>query len=322
MVIDATEVYWSWYAPNAPNPTTGGVTHKPFSGGASQDLLLPYGWLYNTRSVGAVRGIWVDPSNLYMTDDFFGTAFSYGIPGFTTTSIYDAPSYPLPPDGGTDGGVYPNGDQPVAITADDNNVYWVDFFRGTVVQAPKTTADGGTVVTIATAQDRPIRIAVANGYAYWINYGTQANAGSVNRVAVAVNGVSGTVTQLATGENQPRGIATDGKNVYWTSTTNTGLVSKVPVGGGSITRLAQNQGGPWAITVDQAADVDAGQSQTFVYWTNYNDNNISKVPTSSTGPSTPYVLASQQNNPVAIAVDAKAVYWANQGDGTLSKVAK
>jgi hypothetical protein len=317
MVIDTTDVYWSWEAPNAPMPTNGGVTHKPFAGGAKQSLLLPYGTLSNNESVGDVRGIWVDAVNLYATDSIYGVVFSYDLPSmFQSFSLYEAPIQ-LYNDAGTDAGVAPTGGQPVAVTADSNNVYWVDYYNGQVWQAPIN--GGSNAILLAGQRNRPVRLAVSGGYVYWIDYGTtQAGTGSVNRIAI---GGGGTVTQLASGQDEPEGIATDGINVYWTSRTNTGSVNKVPVAGGTATVLADNQGGPWAIVVDQPA-ADAGASQAFVYWTNYNDNNIQKVPTTNTGPSAPYVLASQQNNPVAIAVDAKAVYWANQGDGTLWKVAK
>jgi hypothetical protein len=314
MTIDSTNAYWSWQAPDAPMPTNGGVTHKPFAGGEKQILFLPYCVLSNNLCIGDIRGIWVDSINVYATDILNGAVFAIDLPnGFSSNTVYQ------PPQNNIDGGAPLQGSQPVAITSDSTNVYWVDYALGTVMRARIDGSDQATA--LATGRNRPIRAAVlppaGDGFVYWVDFGVTAGSGSVNKVSV--NG--GAVTTLATGVDSPRGIATDGTNVYWTSGTNTGAVSKVSVNGGAVTVLAQNQGGPWAIVVD-TPDPDAGVTQTFVYWTNFNDNNIQKVPTTNTGPSTPFVLASQQNNPVAIAIDAKAVYWANQGDGSLWKVAR
>jgi sugar lactone lactonase YvrE len=86
-------------------------------------------------------------------------------------------------------------------------------------------------------------------------------------------------------------------------------VKSIPIGGGSINPIAQNQGAPDGIAVDAQ----------YVYWTNYDDNTVLKAPKAG---GTAYTLASSQNNPSAIAVDDKNVYWANQGSGYILKVAK
>jgi hypothetical protein len=77
---------------------------------------------------------------------------------------------------------------------------------------------------------------------------------------------------LASGQAAPLDIAVDGMNVYWTNmghSAGSGTVSKVPVGGGSVTTLASGQSSPYGIAIDA----------TSVYWTkNSNPGNVMKVP--------------------------------------------
>ncbi len=75
-----------------------------------------------------------------------------------------------------------------------------------------------------------------------------------------------------------------------------------------------NQGGPWGIVVDSQ----------FVFWTNFNDDNVKKAPVLGTdgGAAQTVLLAQNQNNPTAIAIDEFNIYWASQGNQQIMKVAK
>jgi hypothetical protein len=308
---------------------TTGVSYKPFSGGARVDLTFGDQYFMpgqsSTVGVGDIHGIWVDQNNLYVSDLLNGAVLSTGRASdfITLVADYAGPNSNSPcPACATDAGgpLITSPFQFIAVTADDENVYWVDNNQGQVMQE-RIDGLSPPVILANAGSFHPVAIAVANGFVYWINSGSSTpSTGSVNKVARDPVG-AGTVIPLATGQDQPQGITTDGVNVYWTSSSNSGSVRKVSVNGGSIAVIADNQGGPLGIVVDQPTP-DAGVSTSYVYWTNFNDNSVQKLPASTTGPSTPLVLASGQTNPIAIAVDSKAVYWANQGDGSMRKVAK
>jgi hypothetical protein len=300
---DATNVYWTWTSPppTPGAPPGGGVSLKPFAGGNRLTETFLKG--------GDPRGTAVDIQNIYWVDYNFGSV-SYA-PLMNISQQYFFLFTPSVPDGGPP----PQGPIDVAVDAQSQNIYWVDFLRGTVNALPLRSG-GSSPALLATGLSSPIAIALDASYVYWLDFGTTQGTGSVNRVRI---NPPNTVEPLATGQDQPKDLAVDATSVYWTSRTNSGSVSKVPIGGGPVTVLAKNQGGPTAIVVDTQ----------FVYWTNYNDNNVVKVPlaglpasTGDGGTLSPYILASKQNLPVAIAIDEKNVYWANQGDGTIMKVAK
>jgi hypothetical protein len=54
-----------------------------------------------------------------------------------------------------------------------------------------------------------------------------------------------------------------------------------------------------------------------VYWTNYGDGTVVKVPL---GGGAPIVLASGQDSPASIAVDATSVTWVNEDGGNVMRL--
>jgi len=293
-----TNVYWTIAGAGI------GVFYKPFAGGTAMQIS---GGDSNPNGIAVDQDdvVWVDTGS----DAIGSVPFTNGYPS-------GQPTYPIEPE---EGGMAVNG--PVAIAVDPSKpgiIYWVDQLSGTVNKMP---VGGGTITPLATDRSKPVSIAVDSTYVYWIDNGMTSD-GSVNKVPI----VGGAATPLATGQTNPWRLAVDANYVYWTCKGNPGLVQAVPLGGGTPIVIAQGLGGPWGIAVDPPAIQASDTPPQFVYWTNYDDNNVKKAPIPSTvdagASAAPTLLASGQNNPAAIAVDHKNVYWANQDVGTILEVAK
>jgi hypothetical protein len=246
---------------------------------------------------------------------------------------------------------------PGAIVSDGANVYWVnqgsppEYADGAVM---KVSVMGGRTTTLASGQSLPSAIAVDATSVYWVAGGPAD--GAVRKVALG----GGTITILASGQAQPTGIAVDATSVYWTNQYDAvyggdatcknasgknadlggialgGTVMKVPLAGGPATMLANEQCSPAGIAVNAAG----------VYWTNTDDcgsfitavmpvcpndppgtvgnpdlenpgNTVMSVPLGGGAPTT---LASNQNGPWPIAVNASNVYWTSPDNLSLLSV--
>ncbi|MGO9835908.1 MAG: hypothetical protein ACLP1X_17025 [Polyangiaceae bacterium] len=306
IVVDqsGTNVYWTIGGMN------GGVFAKPFAGGNATQLSYPY------SVEDDPRGLAVDQNYAYWVD--FGSDAVGSVP-----LIGGSTSYLLAPIAPTDSPV----NEPLAITVDPANpstIYWVDSLSGTVNQMQMPFATN-TPIPLAKLRSYPWAIAVDSTSVYWIDYGTAAGTGSVNKATIGV--ANGAVTQLAMGQTEPWSLTVDATYVYWTCRSNPGSVQAVPIGGGNAIQIAQNQGAPYGIVVDPPANAQYPNPPQFVFWTDFDNNTVSRAPIPGTvdggAPGSGIsVIAAGQNTPASMAIDHKNVYWANQGNGTILEVAK
>jgi hypothetical protein len=281
LAVDKNNIYWTDFAGNVQKLALGGESTgaTPVTLASGQD------------GPGAIV---VDATNVYWVNNAFdkpGT--DGGTPGGSVVTV--------PIAGGTPTSLATMQAEPYGIAIDTVNVYWCDFYTGAVVASQKTGA--GTVVTLVSNEFAPESLVLASGSLYWVEQGLDeegaaADPGYVVRLAPD-GGAELTLASSASTFN----MTVDDVNIYWTDygTENSmldlaksnGSVLKKALTGGSVSTLASNQEGPFAILVNDG----------FVYW--FNAGAVVKVPVEGGAATT---LASNQVID-AIAVDDTSVYW-------------
>jgi hypothetical protein len=218
---------------------------------------------------------------------------------------------------------------PWDVAVDDTNVYWTDFdgttnasgsvsflySNGSVEGCPKEGGDGGfsyvTTATLSGAQG----LAVDGTNVYW----AESNAGALGRVSSVLSSSGQAPEYIATNLGSPTEVALDTdsaffndvSDVYWMLKSDTAVNGPDKTPTGTITTIYEDGADdfydePTGITTDG----------TNVYWTVFASTGglIEYSPVGATDSSQTTQLATNEVNPLMIAVDADNVYWTAAGD--------
>lgn len=140
-------------------------------------------------------------------------------------------------------------------------------------------------------------LVTAGQYVYWTNGQPVAGGGAVYRMNV----VNKAVELVANGQQFARGIATDdGTNVYWTFGGTPGGVMRIPVSGGTPSKVA-DLSDPLVLAV-AGHRLYAGQSNTAVYFVDLQNAGTPKLV--DTGSGTPLFMR--------VGAAGARVYWTAQ----------
>ncbi|CAN5452251.1 hypothetical protein BH09MYX1_BH09MYX1_57920 [soil metagenome] len=270
-----------------------------------------------SKNQTAPRGIAVDGTNVYFTNDIGDTVMKVPVAGGPTVTFAAGQSGPygiavdasfvywtnsqngtlmkLAVGGGTPTLLVTDTAVSLGIDLDATNVYF-----GGADKIMKVSKSGGSAVLLANVPG-VTKLVVANG---WIYY-TARKLGPTMVGRVPTSG--GAPTQLATsGGFNPLGIAVDAQSVYWADSDS---VSSVPLAGGATTTLAADFG-------VYHATVDA----TSVYWAA--GGQVKKAPR---GGGAATIVANCMPSgcaPLELALDATNVYWTSTSSGSVMKAPK
>jgi hypothetical protein len=159
-------------------------------------------------------------------------------------------------------------------------------------------------VVLATNQNSPKIIVTDQNNVYWAAYFSY----TIDKVSKA----GGTPTTISSGEVYPSGMAIDSTTLFWADRgfgAGDGYVRRTPLAGGSVTTVV---GG--LSTRPTAVVVDANR----VYFATVGDGSaaggsIEAVALGAVDAGAGVPLATKQNNPAFMAIDATSIYWSNEG---------
>jgi hypothetical protein len=137
---------------------------------------------------------------------------------------------------------------------DATSFYFTEPKLGNIIKCPLSGC-GDAPLPFASGQGTPMEVDVTQGVLYWSN-GTAI-------MSCPTSDCTGAATTFAANQTAAQPLAHDETNLYWALTTSSGKILSCPLSTGgatctSVTVLADGQGNPAAIAVDDTA----------IYWTN------------------------------------------------------
>jgi len=287
LTLDTSRVYWTTFG-HASGGYTGGVMSCALGTGCNG---VP------TVIIGSQWGAWgltVDAQNIYWTN-YFGN-----------TSIQQCPLTGCGPQPVT---VATSQNTPLGIVVGASLVYWTTQLGNTVDSCAIGFSCGASPTTIASSQSGAWGIAIDAASVFWANNFVGSNGGTIARCPLS--GCGAGPTTLASGQMSPQGLQIDAGNVYWANNTTLGAIMKIGKDGQGMVQLAAVTS-PWTIALDD----------TYVYFTSGPTGTVGRCAKAGCN-GMPEILASGQDNPRGLAVNATTIYWANSRDpGAIMMLAK
>ena len=284
LAIDATNVYWGT------GLAAGSVWKVPITGGAPVQLI---------GGQAAPHGMASD-----------GTTLFYGNQGTAATCTGTIESIPI---GGTTSTQIAMGQcVPLDVAVDAKNVYWTNSGDGSVWQSDKTNPNPMKIAGGNGASPGYLRVDATSVYFTSASNGM----GVVSRVPIG----GGTVTAVTSSVPSPGHIAIDATHAYFGSRgTTTAAILAVGLNG---------MGANPAQTVTNLPALNGIETDgTHIWFAEATDvqpyaANTGEIHRVTVGGANDKILASKQNGPNCIAVDATSVYWIETGGGMISKTGK
>ena len=274
LAVVGSQLYWSEGGPIGQIEGFSRLARIPIVGGQQVTVLLGVGG-------GPIA---VDDSNLYV-----GSGFRL---------------YRIPINGGPPETLARGDDRIYSLASDGSHVFWLEGPFAVVRRVP---VGGGVIETLFSSAISPLSgpagpIRVNGGYVYWMSHYS-----AISRIPTG----GGPVQTIVSIDPLPlllSDFVTDGMNVYF-SIQDTGEIKRVPVTGGSSTKLANGMSG---------SSISLALNSNILFW--IDQLSMARVPLTGG----PIVLMRGVNNaatpPASIAVDGASLYWTETALGAVMKM--
>ncbi len=193
--------------------------------------------------------------------------------------------------------------EPMALTVDGSNVYWLERNNGSNGRLRKVSKGGGAVTDLSTdLHNAQNHLVEAGGYLYFGD-GKSGGGGVIKKV-----GVNGGVTVLVEGNgllNLNTAVDVHNGNVYFRNDYD--KVLRVSTGGGAVTELGSGEPSSLFVT------------DSYILFTEYSNGNVKRMPLNG-GPAVN--VATNTYGAGDLVVDGSYVYWiVNNNPGAVKRAA-